>query len=345
MVSACSSSTQPVPTGDEARLLHMEDRDGWTYVAIDLPDGSAGGRYALVPRGASVEVPDSLIRIEVPLKRAVVYSTVHSAAIDELGHADAVVAIADGSYLDETDPIKPRVDAGDVIDLGPSNGIDIERLVTVGADAVLLSPGDDSRAVKRVTSNIIYMADYMEATPLARAQWIKLLGVLFGASERADSIYDAVSHRYNALRTMAASYATRPKVLTDKPIRGVWYVPGGASYMAQFITDAGGSTPWPGDMSMASRPLDTGAVIASAADAPFWLIKDYGDMTQQSLADEIPHAEAFAAWPSGVWVCNSATAPIFRDIAFHPERVLEDFIAIIHPESKLKTQYYTPLAQ
>ena len=86
------------------------------------------------------------------------------------------------------------------------------------------------------------MSDYMEQTPLGRAEWIKFIGLLFGKKAVADSIFSATERNYSALKTMAGAVPERPEVISETMTNGVWYVPGGASYKAVMYADAGGFT-------------------------------------------------------------------------------------------------------
>lgn len=189
---------------------------------------------------------------------------------------------------------------------------------------------------------VIYLADYLEETPLARAEWIKFIGLLYGRGAEADSIWMQVKRDYGIVRDRVARAASRPKVVTEKPISGVWYVPGGHSYMARLIADAGGAYAWADDESTGSLPLDEGAVIDRAADADVWLIKDARDFTAAGLLSEVPHAKAFSAYPSRVYFCNTVAKPFFNAVAFHPEQILTEYAKIFHPEKfgDAKLQYF-----
>ena len=43
---------------------------------------------------------------------------------------------------------------------------------------------------------IVETADYMERTPLARAEWMRFYGRLYGKGALADSIFDITEQRY-----------------------------------------------------------------------------------------------------------------------------------------------------
>lgn len=315
----------------EASLLDVSEGDGYTLVKVYDPwnRGKQLDSYVLVPRGTS---PDSLpegTRIEVPLQSAVVYSSVHGTGIAMLGASDAISGVTDAQYFTPLPNDK-------VVDLGSSLSPSVEKLLTLSPDAILLSPYQNSGFGEIATLGvpIVQMADYMENTPLGRAEWMKLLGLLFGKREKADSIFNAVSRRYNDLRVKVQSSAShRPKVITEQLTSGVWYVPGGNSYMANMLRDAGADYPWSDDKSTGSLQLNIEQVLSVAPDADFWLVRTFGyDETKENMLAASPMYRYIKAFDNdGIYCCNSARTNIFDLIAFRPDSVLSEYVSIFHP--------------
>lgn len=345
------TETSGAPAGElltaHARLLRMERMPQYIKVDIANPWDTAAaplGRYVLVERGV---VPDSLPegyrRLDVPLQRSLVYSSVHTGALAEMGASDAVAAVADGRYFTD-EPMRTRIASGAVADVGSSTSPSVEKIVAIGPDAVLLSPFENAGhgALDNLGIPLVECADYMEPTPLARAEWIKLLGALYGRLPQADSIYSAVERDYKALAARAAEAQSHPLVLTEKLTSGYWFVPGGASYMARMIEDAGGRYPWEGNTSAGSLQLDFSAVYARAADADVWLIRIFGgSLSLDDLRDEYVLNSQFGAFKSGrVYVANTAEVPLFDEFPFHPERLLAEYAAIFHPEADFGSLRY-----
>lgn len=330
-----------------AALLSMICHDGYTEVVIHDPWNKSSdlARLALVSEYGSADPPEGYAEICVPLTHSVVYSSVHTTPIFELGAGDAVAAVADGQYFAPSDTISKLLSSGLVTDIGASSSPSLEHILALEADAVLLSPMKDSdnSLLARNGIAVIPMADYMEPTPLGRAEWIKLLGALYGCENRADSVYNAVCCSYDSLISKAGK-DNRPRVLTENLTSGVWYVPAGKSYMARMLADAGATYPWADTEGEGSLELDAESVLDRAADADIWMIRTFGHCpTAGSLARENPVARHIKAFANGsVYVCNTAEKNMFNDIAFHPERVLRDFVIIFHPEQMPgeSTAYY-----
>lgn len=348
--SAFADGRQLTP---EARYLSLTDCDGYTAAEIFTPwaDSVPVMRLVIVDSGRSAAdftFPGDVTVVQAPLRRSVVFSSVHTSAIDELGALDAVCAVADGSYFPATDTVSALLASGRIADIGSSLSPMTEKIVDADPDAIILSPYEDAdqTALRVLGIPVIQMADYLEATPLGRASWLRLIGALYGRAARADSICRAVDEAYNDIHTRAARASSRPRVITERAMSGVWYVPAGHSYMARMLADAGADYPWADTDGAGSLPLDEAAVIDRGADASVWLIKNFGALDSAAIAADMPHARAFRAFPGGVYICDTAVKPYYNSVAFHPERVLADLAAIFHPDlfdTDSIPRYFEPL--
>ena len=179
-------------------------------------------------------------------------------------------------------------------------------------------------------------ADYLEPTPIGRAEWILLLGELTGRRDEARQILTDVIDNYTDLVFKATTAKSpRPKVLTETEQSGVWYVPAGQSYQARMLTDAGAFYPWGAEEGTGSLPLSLEKVAERAIDADVWLVRGYGyTPSAKTLVAQNPRYAAFKPVKDGnVYGCDTAERPIFNDIAFHPDRILADYVAIFHPDA------------
>ena len=286
--------------------------------------------------------------LNVPLKRVVVYSSVHANVIKELGHIDAIKGVCDAQYF-TIEEVKEGVKNGTIENAGSSAAPIIEKIIAIAPDAIIVSPYQNSKFdnLEKLGIPVIQCADYMETSPLGRAEWIKLFGVLFDEREKADSIYNAVSEKYRDLKQVVAGVERRPKILSENIINGTWYVPGGSSYMAHLFRDAGGDFPWSDTPTSGSIPLDMPQVLEKAHDADIWLIKSFdASLNYRKLkAQNELNAEFKAFREQKVWHCDTERTTLFQDFPFHPELLLEEYIAIFHRQlmPNYETKYFKPL--
>lgn len=344
---SCShpSSESAISAGGDTLTVHsslltMTDypQGGTTLVEIRNPWDSTGvlSRMALVPRDSAVPewLPADYAVVRTPVRRMAVFSGVHTSALVELGGTDALAAVADGGFFAPDDMVSALLREGRVADVGAAASPSVEKLTASRVEAVLLSPMQGQK-LPQLPRGIcaVEMADYLETTPIGRAEWILLIGKLLGKYDEAAQIFKGVVDEYNALQFKAALCSTLPLVITETEYAGTWYVPAGESYMSRMISDAGARTPWTGTPGTGSLSLDMARVLADGIDADFWLIRTYGsEPTLAGLKAANPLNAKFKAFrEGGVYGCDSSVRPIFNDVAFHPERVLADMVAIFHP--------------
>lgn len=328
-----------------ARLLVLTENGRAAVATVKNPWDTAAtmATYLLVPRdypADSLALLPKGTTVRTPLASSLVYSGVHGGIIAEMGALDAVTSVTDGQYFNYP-AIRQAIASGKIIDVGSDKAPSIERIVEHSPEAIVTSPYRNSGhgAIEKLGIPIIEMADYMEATPLGRAEWIKFIGRLYGRAAQADSIFDRVAADYTSLRTQAALSSTRPLVLTEQAYNGVWAVPGGASYMATMLADAAVDYPWADDTSTGSIELDPAAVLAKTENADFWLIKSFGPLTLADIVANNPISKNFKCVAEGnVYVCNTSESPLFEEFPFHPEKLLREYINLFHPDlSSLST--------
>ncbi len=321
-----------------ASLLTIVDYDDYMVADIRNPWDSAAllQRYVLLPDTDSsvMSIPSGTV-VRVPLKKSLVYSGVHAGAIAELGRISAIKGVADADYFTVAD-IRDGLKKGLVADVGSSMSPDVEKVTELDPDAILASPYQNAGygIVEDLGIPVIECADYMEPTPLGRAEWIKLLGVLYGNLSEAENIFGKVKVRYEALvESVENDRQNRPKVITERVINGVWFVPGGRSYMSRLITDAGGVNPWMDTSDKGSLQLDFSSVLDRACDSDIWLIRNLGPLSLGELESSYSLNAEIKAFKDGeVYVADTSTCTLFDDFPFHPEKLLKEYIHIFHPE-------------
>lgn len=334
-----------------AQFLAMERHDDFTLVTIRDPwkPGGELHRYVLVPSGKPMpaDLPAGTL-VRTPLRSALVYSSVHTSIMKELGMFGSVKGVCDAQFF--TDPeVQASVASGAVADCGSSMTPTIERVIEMQPDGILLSPYQDATYGQIATLDIpiIECADYMETTPLGRAEWIKFYGELLGQRNRADSLYAAVERAYNSLKRQVAGQDKKRgvTVLTEMVIQGVWNVPGGNSYMAQIIKDAGAAYPWAGDSSTGSLNLDFNQVLAEAQDADIWLIKSFFIHSYADLKGAYSLNDQFKAFQQRkVYVCDTNETRFFERFPFHPDVLLREYYNLFNGKLD-QLQFFKPLEQ
>ena len=277
-------------------------------------------------------------KLTTPLRNAAVFSSIHCALLHELKADDAVGGICDLEYFNLPE-YKAAVAEGRIANLGNSMQPNLEKIIDLNPDALMPSPFENSGGLGRVEKlgiPIIWCADYMENTPLGRAEWIRFYGRLFGRAKEADSIFSIVESRYQELCVMARNAKSKPRLLPEMPWSGQWTLPGSGSSSTKLYADAGAEYLFAHLKGNGGIPLSTEKVVDKAVDADIWLIKHHGKLDRQQMISDTP---LLAGIKAPIWWCDTSETLLYEETPFHPERLLENLIAILHPELGIKATH------
>ena len=294
------------------------------------------GSFAIVKDTTKAVDKDVAGVLNVPVKSVISFSATQWAVFLRLGEIDRVKGILEGRFVSDSTMLA-LLEQQKVYDIGTEAAADVERMIQLQPDALLYSPYfDGNQGGLNVTGAVLFpFADYMENTPLGRAEWIRIIGILAGCEDKADAWFDDIEARYNALSGLCANVESRPTVFSDLAFNGQWYVAGGRSYIAQLFADAGADYIWKDNPSTASVPMDAESILAKAQHADFWRVNNSNPfpMTYASLAKESPVYPLFDAFKNRkIIVCDIMETGYFEQSQCEPDLLLADFIHFFHPE-------------
>lgn len=356
LVLACSSGQRGDGAGNlmeySSFLMLNEGTDTEVTLSNPWKEGQILQGYRLT--GESTHgyryVPGRINQMHVPLKRIVVMTNSVARLVDELGMAPAIVGVCDAPYIRDPEVVS-RISDGRIVDCGDGMNPDVEKIIDLQPDAIFVSPFENAGygQLEKIGVPLIECAEYMETSPLGRAEWMRFYGRLLGAGERADSMFAAVRDSYLALKARTATSTVRPSVMVDTRSGSAWYIPGGNSTIGQMISDAGGDYQFSYLENSGSIPLAFETVYDKALDSDIWLLKSRSgqDLTYSLLKSDFDGYSGFRPFQTrNVWVCNVDSVPYFEMSSFHPDLLLEDMMSIFHPE--LGTgghMFYSPMRE
>lgn len=329
-------------TLSEATNFAIEYRGNYQILTVKRP--YLGGKpvsYVLVRCGAPApELTGELARaqrITVPVASLYSGSTTHLAMITELDQAGVVTGVANPAAV--ADPqIRNRIDTGETVGYASGGQINIESVLSAGPDVLVTQGMDDPGYPKLREAGLPVVADaeWLEATPLGRAEWIKVFAALTGTERQAGQVYAGIRNQYHALAARAA--ATKPvEVLVGTMYSGSWSMPTGASYSGRLVADAGGAYPWLGDTGAESRQLNFESVYTRAGTARLWLVTDDWQTLGDAVARDSRYGELAALRTGQVWSATKSISPGGGNLYWErgtarPDLLLGDLVAIMHPE-------------
>ena len=294
------------------------------------------GKFAMVKDTTKAVDTDVKGVLRVPVKSVVSFSATQWAVFLRLGEIDRVKGILEGRFVTDS-TMRALLAEEKVYDIGTEAAADIERMIQIKPDALLYSPYfDGNQGGLNVTGAVLFpFADYMENTPLGRAEWIRVIGIMAGCEDKADAWFADIERRYKALSTLCAGVEHRPTVFSDLAFNGQWYVAGGRSYIAKLFADAGADYIWKDNPSTASVPMDAESILAKAQHADYWRVINSNPfpMTYESLSKESPVYPLFDAFKNHkIIVCDILSTGYFEQSQCEPDLLLADFIHFFHPE-------------
>ena len=378
-------------------------------VANPWKAGTLLHRYILIPKGEEGDKTVTRLALQrtsgmgcttdtvrTPVERSAVFIAPHCQLMYELGCQQAIRGVCDLNYINIPDVRKRAASAGkassgnassgnassgnasaqnSIVDCGSSMAPDIERIIALKPEAILVSPFENSGGYGKLDKlhiPIIEAADYMESSPLGRAEWMKFYGMLFGkdknisttvagkalttvagkASEatlpascelKADSLFAKIEKEYLKLKAEAGKLPKGLSILTERKTGNVWYVPGGQSTIGILLKDANARYIFSDDKHSGSLPMSPEQILAKGSQVDVWAFKYFGGapLSQVQLLQEYDGYKALAAFSRGnIYQVDTSTVPYFELTSFHPELLLREFIILAHGSRFGKLKFY-----
>lgn len=293
-------------------------------------------RYILVDKNTDLpkDLPQGTL-IRTPLTSVVVSSTIHSSTMNKIGVINTIKGVCEPEYID-IPYIQTGIKNGSIAGLGQASNPDIEKIIDLEPQAIWATPieGQTYGSLSKAGIPIIETPDYMEPTPLGRAEWVRFYSLFFGNENYTDSLFNITVNNYNSIKEKVAGTTERPTVFLDKMYRGVWYTSGGNSFISKMLSDAGATYIWHDDGRSTSTPLPYEEVLEKAGDADYWLIKynQASDMTYNMLEEDYKPYSYFKAFKErNIYECNTGKRTYYEDLPIYPDYILQDFAYIFHP--------------
>lgn len=320
--------------------------DQGTYKILEIknpwPKSEKTYKYALVPKNQKVKLNknDFEAIVNIPIKKIVVTSTTHIPALELLDEVQTLVGFPGIDYI-SSKKTRNRIDNGKVRELGKNEGINTEVLLELFPDVVIGFGIDGNNktfeTIKKSNIPVIYDGDWVESSPLAKTEWIKLFGVLYDKEKKADSIFNTIENNYLEAKKLASKVNNQPTILSGAMYNDVWYLPKGTSTEAQLLKDANTNYLFKETKGTGSLSLNFETVYAKAKDADIWLSpSNYESM--EALENSNTHYTMFKAFQDkNVYSFTNTTGDtggvLYYELGMtRPDLVLKDLIKICHPE-------------
>lgn len=331
--------------------IPVEYAEGFSIVKYDnfkivtvknpWPDSEVSYRYLLAEKGK--KIPEDILydqKIIIPVEEIVITSTTHISSLEILNEENALVGFPGLDYI-SSEKTRDLIAAGKVKDLGQNQALNTEILLALKPDVVVGFAVDGSnKALELVQKNgipVVLNGDWMESSPLGKAEWIKFFGAFFNKLEEAGNFFDKIKRDYIKAKNRAQESKNRPTVLAGAMNQGTWYLPSGESWHAKFFEDANANYFFSETKGTGSLSLAFETVFSKAKNADFW-IGPAEFQSYEQIKNTSEHYTQFKAFQNrNIYTYSSEKGPtggvIFYELApLRPDLVLKDLISIFHPD-------------
>ncbi|MCQ2349909.1 MAG: ABC transporter substrate-binding protein [Paludibacteraceae bacterium] len=295
--------------------------------------------YYLVDN-AKTETPTNGKKVVVPIETIGITSCTHIGELEMIGELDKVTCMSGADFAYNA-YIRSKAADGSLANIGDGVNINLEQLVATKPTMLMTTFYNvQDENVKRLTNAgipMIFNNEWTEQDVLGRAEWVKMIATFFGKEQEVCVLFDSLENRYNETREITAQITHRPTIMLGNNFKGTWYMPGGESYMAKLMKDAGADYFYANDTTTGSLPLNFETVLKNFKHTDVWMnapVTTLDDLfaydERHKLFDPYQSGEVYAFLGK---VLEGTTANDFWESGVvHPDILLMDALWALHPE-------------
>ena len=307
-------------------------------VKSPFPGAESDHEYILRHSGAQSDPgPNS---IAIPVQKLIATSTTHVPMLEILGAEERLVGFPNTNFI-TSQKTRIRVEEGKLTDIGTDMNLNAEMVIALKPDALVAFALDGSdKAFSTIRKNeipILFNGDWLEETPLGRAEWIKFFGALLDLDREADSIFKVIEEEYLEARKIAEQASQTPSVMSGVLFKDQWNLPAGESFTAKLYEDANTNYLWKDSQGQGSLVLNFESVLETARQADLWIGAGIYTSREDLLSANGHYAEFDAFKNNSVFTFSKRKGPaggiVYFELApIQPHVVLKDLVKAAHPE-------------
>lgn len=330
-------------TVEYASGLAIYEYDGYSVIKVTDPWPNAEKDFTYVLKEKNAKVPDSLqnhTTIQVPLQSIVVTSTTNVPFLEMLGVENKLVGFPHTDYI-SSEKTRALIDKGSVKNVGQNERLNMEQLIELSPDLIVTFGIDNNNPMilnlEKSGLKVMIQGDWMEQSPLGKAEWIKLYAALFGKEKEAKKLFDDIVTDYNQALQLVKNSKAETSVLYGSMYQDQWFVAKGNSWVAQFLKDAKSDYLWKDVEGTGSLGLSFENILDKAKNAKYWIATG-SFKTLSELESSNPHYSQFDAFKNkNVYTfeakLGATGGTVYYELApSRPDLVLKDYVKIFHPE-------------
>jgi iron complex transport system substrate-binding protein len=335
----------------------IEKEDGVKILSVinPWPNSNTSYEFALIPKDnkeLKANYRDYKC-IFTPVERMVLSSTTHIPSVVDLDKVESIVGFT-GTDLISSKEVRQAVDKGQIKELGLNEKINIETAIALHPEVIIgFSINSSNKAYEELEAfgiPIVLNADWLEQSPLAKAEWVKFFGLFFNKEAQANTIFNQIEANYLEAKKLAAKAKEQPTLISGSLYKDVWYAPGKDSWAARFFKDANANYLFSDMGTSGSLSLSIEEAIVKGSTASFWIAPAQFTSYQEML-DSNTHYGVFESFKNNKVFTYALSkgetgGMLYFELAAHrPDLVLKDLISILHPQllKNYQPTFFKPL--
>jgi len=333
-----------------AKGFTVKNFKGYTKLTVTAPypKSTTLFTYYLVPKNNPIpkKIKNKNI-IRTPIKKIVVTSTTHIPMLELLHEENSLVGFPNCKYV-SSKKTRHLIDNRKVKEIGKNEDLNTEILITLQPELVIgfamNSNNKTFNVIRKLGIPVIINGDWLEETPLGKAEWIKFFALFFEKEKQANIVFNNIKSDYLDAKEIAKKAKETPSILSGVQYNEAWNLPAGKSFVAQLLKDANTNYLWKKNNQKGSLSLSFESVFDKAKNADYWVSPGYFANKQQLLEQNKKYAN-FKAFKNGNIYTFANTkgktgGVLFYEIATtRPDLVLKDLIKITHPKLLPKYEF------
>ena len=323
-----------------------------TLIVVKNPWQGADGveKRLLIDRDGRFNTAGSDIqRIDHNAERIICMSSSYVAMLSAIGKQETIAGVSGIGFISDEYVVANSDKIGDV---GYDNNINYELILALDPDLVLLygitgASGIESK-LRELGIPYIYLGEYVESSPLGKAEWMITIGEITGEREKAEQMFSTIEERYNTLASsINTAHKRAPRVMLNTPYRDSWFIPSEQSYMARLIRDAGAEPYTCSAEGNTSQAIDTEQAYVWASQADVWLNVGACNTMVELTRQNPKFADVKTVTECRVYNNNLRQSPqggsdFWESGVVRPDIILQDLVEIMHGEGN-DLYYYKQL--
>jgi iron complex transport system substrate-binding protein len=312
-----------------------QEQKKWQKISERIQYLDSGSNLELKSGKNQYKIP----KTKLPFRKIVLLNASLVGYITELKQENAIIGLSSPEYI-FSEKVLDLIQKNKISIVGDEAKYDIEKIIALQPDVIFTNYIESFQntydILKKNGIEIIFIDEYMEQNPLEKSKILEVFGELLGCKKSATETYNLIQNKYNTLSEKANNVGEKPFVIANEMYGNQWYMPGGKTFVAKLIKDAGAKYILAENKEIKAVPMSFEEVFAKAENAKFWVnIGNYNNKAalltmnaNYSKMAVFQHGELYAITQKQ----RNRANDYFESGVVRADKILEDYISIFHPE-------------